>query len=100
MANYTNLAFLRAQSGQSDMLGNALLALVAPSRSEPGCISYDVHRSNDDPDLWMVYENWQSTADLQAHFALPHMRDFVGMVPALVAGDLDLRAFTRLSNPA
>ena len=100
MVYHTNLAFLRARAGQSEMLGNALLALVEPSRAEAGCISYDVHRSNDDPDLWMVYENWRSAADLQMHFTLPHMQDFVDKVPVLVAGDLDLRAFTRLSNPA
>lgn len=100
MSNHTNLAFLRAQAGRSDALGDALVALVAPSRNEPGCMSYDVHRSIDDADLWMVYENWRSAADLEAHFALPHMQAFVGKLPALLAGDLDLRSFTRLSDPA
>lgn len=100
MTSYTNLAFIRAQSGKSDALGRALLALVAPSRAEPGCGTYDVHRSNDDPDLWMVYETWASAADLEAHFALPHMQGFVAQIPTLVAGDLDLRAFARISDPA
>jgi quinol monooxygenase YgiN len=100
MKNYTNRAFIRAQSGKSETLGQALLALVAPSRAEPGCATYDVHRSNDDPDLWMVYETWASAADLEAHFALPHMQGFVAQIPTLVAGDLDLQAFTRISDPA
>lgn len=100
MPNHTNLAFLRAQAGRSDALGDALIALVAPSRNEPGCMSYDIHRSIDDADLWMVYENWRSADDLEAHFALPHMQAFVGKLPELLAGDLDLRSFTRLSDPA
>lgn len=100
MTSYTNLAFIRAQPDKTQALGHALLALVAPSRAEPGCGTYDVHRSNDDADMWMVYETWRSVADLEVHFTLPHMQDFVAKIPELVAGDLDLRAFTRMSDPA
>ncbi|AOF92765.1 putative quinol monooxygenase [Sinorhizobium sp. RAC02] len=97
MSNFTNLVFIRAQSGRSADLGEALLALVAPSREEEACLSYDVHRSNDDPDLWMVYENWRSAGDLEGHFTLAHMQAFIARIPDLVEGDLDLNNFTRLS---
>ncbi len=97
MTAYTNLALIRAKPDRSDELGDALLALVAPSRAEPGCLSYDIHRSNDDPVLWMTYENWKSAADLEQHFGQPHMRDFVKRIPELIDGDMDLRGFTRLS---
>jgi quinol monooxygenase YgiN len=98
MSNFTNLAFIRAKAGRSEDLGKALLALVAPSREENACLSYVVHRSNDDPDLWMVYENWRSSGDLDGHFALPHMQTFVARLPDLIDGNLDLRSFTRLSG--
>jgi quinol monooxygenase YgiN len=45
------VAFLRAQPGKGDELGSRLEDLVAPTRSEPGNINYDLHRSNEDPDL-------------------------------------------------
>ncbi len=93
----TNLAFIRAKAGRSDDLGQGLLGLVAASRAEPGCLCYEVHRSNDDADLWMVYENWRSAEDLAAHFSLPHMQAFIKDVPSLVEGELDLRSFSRLS---
>lgn len=94
MTQLTNIAFIRAQKGRGSELGAHLLKLVAPSRSEPGCIDYVVHRSNDDLDLWCVYENWRSADDLTMHFGLPHMTDFINVVPSLVEGDLDLRSFT------
>lgn len=97
MTQLTNIAFIRAQKGRGSELGNQLLKLVAPSRAEPGCIGYIVHRSNDDPDMWCVYENWRSADDLTAHFGLPHMVDFVGMIPSLVEGNLDLRSFTMVA---
>src|SRR3546814_9548309 len=77
MSKVTNLAFIRAQPGRSGELGRRLRRLVVPSRREPGCISYDLHRADNDPDLWMVYENWRSTDDLQAHLATAHMRAFI-----------------------
>lgn len=100
MSNVTNIAFIRAKARQSEELGRSLLALVEPSRQEPGCINYDLHRSDSDPDSWCVYENWRSADDLAAHFALPHMQAFIARVPDLVEGDLDLRRFTMISTPA
>ena len=100
MTKVTNIAFIRAKSGQSEELGRRLLTLVAPSRQEAGCINYDLHRSDVDPDVWCVYENWRSAEDLAAHFTLPHMQAFVAVVPALVEGELDLRRFYMISLPA
>lgn len=100
MSNFTNLVFIRAKAGRSEDLGKALLALVKPSRAEEACLSYDVHRSGDDPDLWMVYENWRSAGDLDSHFTLPHMQAFIARIPSLVEGELDLRSFTRLQDVA
>jgi quinol monooxygenase YgiN len=100
MSQVTNIAFIRAKHGRSEELGRHLLDLVEPSRSEPGCINYDVHRSADDPALWFVYENWRSNDDLAAHFTLPHMQSFIAALPELLEGELDLRRFTLASEPA
>ncbi|UWU14368.1 antibiotic biosynthesis monooxygenase [Rhizobium sullae] len=100
MSRITNIAFIRAKSGLSEELGRHLLDLVAPSRREPGCINYDVHRSDSDIDLWFVYENWRSGEDLANHFTQPHMQAFVAHLPRLVEGDLDLRQFAMASEPA
>lgn len=94
MKKVTNLAFIRAQPGRSEELGDRLRRLVGPSRREPGCIRYDLHRADDDPDLWMVYETWRSPADRQAHYATAHIRAFIAEAPFLVEGPLDLRGFT------
>ena len=94
MRKVAHLAFIRAQAGRSAELGGRLRRLVAPSRREPGCLSYDLHRADDDPDLWMVYETWRSADHLQAHYATAHMRSFIAEAPFLVDGPLELRGFT------
>ena len=50
--------------------GRRLATLVAPARVEPGNINYDLHRSNDDPDVWILYENWKACSDLAFRIAL------------------------------
>ena len=56
----TVLAIARAKPGMEAELGKRLLAMVEPSRTEEGCISYDMHQSNEDPAIWMAYETWRS----------------------------------------
>jgi quinol monooxygenase YgiN len=96
----TLVAFLRAKPGQSEELGRRLNALVDPTRAEAGCIGYDLHRSNEDKAVWMLYENWRSAADLDAHFEMPYLKEFVARLAEVVEGDMDLRRFTMTTEPA
>ena len=92
----TILVLIPAKPGKGDALGEALKALLEPTRKEKGCISYDTHRSNKDPDLWMMYENWESQARLDEHMKSPHLVDFAQTkMPELVQGGLDIQPFTR-----
>lgn len=47
-------------------------ALIAASRQEPGCRTYDVNRSQDDPRTFLFYERYDDEAALDAHRATPH----------------------------
>lgn len=96
----TLIAFIPAKSGMGDELGRRLLALVEPSRAEPGNINYDLHRSIEDPDMWVLYENWRDAADLAAHFEFPYMKAFVATLPEVLDGDMDLRRCAMVSKIA
>ena len=56
MTPLTVIARLKAKDGSEEKLGAMLRALVAPTRAEKGCINYDLHRSHDDPGLFIFYE--------------------------------------------
>lgn len=94
----TNLAFFRAKPGQTKSLGNALTDLVDATRQEAGCISYDLHKSLEDPDSWFVYENWRSSADLDAHMQTAHIKAFLELAASLVQGDIGAQRFTMTSS--
>ena len=90
----TVLAIARAKPGKEAELGKQLLALVEPSRDEEGCISYDIHQSNEDPAIWMAYENWRSDEDLALHFETPYLRAFGALGDELLAEPVSIQKFT------
>ena len=60
MKPLTVIAKLKAKSGREEQPREMLQSLVEPTRAEKGCISYDLHRSHEDPRLFVFYESWQS----------------------------------------
>jgi quinol monooxygenase YgiN len=80
----------RAKPGQEARVREALTAVLAPTRAEPGCINYDLHVSLSDPRDFLIHENWQSAAALEAHFQTPHIKKLFELLPALVEGQPDI----------
>ncbi|WP_428680411.1 SDR family NAD(P)-dependent oxidoreductase [Sphingopyxis sp.] len=95
----TLIAKLVARPEYSDVLGNELRKLVAPTSAEAGSIDYLVHRDNDDPNVWILYETWRSRADLDAHFEQPYTRALMERFPELLAREMEL-TFASKSSPA
>ena len=76
MKPLTVIAKLKAKKGSEEQLGQMLRSLVEPTRSEKGCINYDLHRSHEDPGLFIFYENWESRPLWEDHMKAPHLVEF------------------------
>lgn len=77
------VATFQARPGQEAALREALLGLVAPTRQEPGCVSYDTHQSVDDPSKFLFYETWRSAEALAAHMQTAHIQRLLPRVDEL-----------------
>lgn len=86
----TVVARMKARPGMEETVRSELLALVAPTTKESGCINYDLHQAADDKSLFMFYENWCSREDLDGHLAQPHLQDFLGKADALLAEPVEI----------
>lgn len=58
-------------------------AHVRRSRTEPGCISHDVHHDSENHNRLVFVERWVDHASLMQHFAVPESNTFVRSVSAL-----------------
>ncbi|MBC8099127.1 MAG: antibiotic biosynthesis monooxygenase [Armatimonadetes bacterium] len=81
----TVIAQFVAKPGMETALAQALGALVAPSRSEEGCINYDLHQDNTDSAHFLLYENWVNAAALETHFTMPYLLQFLEQSEGLLA---------------
>jgi quinol monooxygenase YgiN len=71
----------------------ALLARLAPlSRSEPGCLRYEVYREGDDPRVFHLLEEYVDEIALEAHAASEHFQELV-VAEALPLLDERVRTF-------
>jgi len=50
-----------------------LLKLVSPTRGEEGCIAYDLHQDNDNPNLFLFHEKWVNQDYLTKHSQSDHI---------------------------
>ena len=97
---YTIIGTVTARPETREELASMLMALVAPTRAEAGCINYDFHVDAADPCVFVFYENWTDRAALDAHLAMPHLQPLFSQLDRLLACPVEIRPLTMLSERA
>ena len=69
----TVVAKIIAKNEHIDEVGMNLKKLLSPTRSEDGCINYDLHRSIENSAVFIFHENWKSKSHLDAHLQSQHL---------------------------
>lgn len=77
MSKVTIVAHIMAKSDKIDFVKAELQKLIPITRTEEGCINYDLHQDNENPAHFVFYENWDSRELWQAHMNNQHLKDFV-----------------------
>ncbi|WP_460141002.1 putative quinol monooxygenase [Pseudomonas sp. S2_E01] len=89
----SHMVLARARAGRSPELGARLSALIEPTRSAPGCLSFSLQHSQCDPDLWLVCGFWTHQSAMTTYFNTPGMQIFAELVQELVVDNLDFHTF-------
>jgi quinol monooxygenase YgiN len=84
MSTIAIVAVLTARKGHEQQLREVLLAVVPPSRTEEGCLSYVLHESPENPNQFVFYEAWKDEPALQEHLASSHYNNYRQAAEALV----------------
>jgi len=72
------VARYHGKAGQGDAI-EATLKRIAPlvAAQEPGCRLYHACRSQDNPDLFLLYEHYVDEAALLGHRETPHFKEII-----------------------
>ncbi len=93
----TVVAQIKAKPGKETQVRQELLALVAPSRNDAGCLNYDLHQALDNPALFLFHENWTSKAHLDEHLQKPDLQAVLARVGQLVAEPPQITLWEKLA---
>lgn len=86
----TVIARVKSKKGVEEQVKQELLKLLAPTRSERGCINYDLHQAVNDKSLFLFYENWDSEDDLKKHLESPHVKNCHKQISESIAEPIEI----------
>ncbi|MBT8213515.1 MAG: antibiotic biosynthesis monooxygenase [Acidimicrobiia bacterium] len=68
----------------------AMQAMIRDSRSEPGCLRYDLFRAETGVAGYHLFEVYADPAAIEAHRSSDHYRRYRSIVPDLLAEPIDV----------
>ena len=71
------------QPGDLEVVLGIYRELVARTRLEPGCLSYELLQLREDPCNLMLLECWQTQEHLDAHTRTPHFIEAMALLETL-----------------
>ncbi len=82
----TIVARIEAKTDQVELVKSELLKVMEPTRAEAGCIQYDLHQDNENPAVFLMFENWETRDLWQDHMNSDHLKAFREAVGDALAG--------------
>ena len=73
----TIIARILAKEEKRDLVKAELLKLIESTRAEEGCINYDLHQDNENKNLFLFHENWESRELWQNHMNNPKLAEYL-----------------------
>ena len=67
--------------------------MAVASRAEDGCISYEFYVGLSDPNVLLLFQEWESVDALQGHFETEHMEEFLKILPNVLDGEVATRRY-------
>ena len=85
MSKLTIVANIHANPDKIDLVKGELEKLIPTTKTENGCIQYDLHQDNSDPAHFMFFEIWESRDLWQEHMKAPHLAAYLQATEGAVA---------------
>jgi quinol monooxygenase YgiN len=92
------LVTIRSQPAHRQRVQELLLELIAPVRSEPGCLYYHLFEQAEDPDAFILAAGWADDAAVAAHPTHPSVPDTLEQLRPFLASPWEVLPTRRLSD--
>lgn len=96
MSDLQVIATIPAKAEAADQVREALTTLVEATRTEDGCVSYDLFESGSAPGTFVTVERWRDAASLEAHMSTPHVAAALAAAEGGLSGEIAIHPLTRV----
>ncbi|RQO74318.1 antibiotic biosynthesis monooxygenase [Pedobacter sp. KBW06] len=90
-------AIVKSKEGASDAMKTLLQQLVVESRKENACLQYDLHQDQENPNVFIFHEIWESRKGWDLHNSQPHIADFIAGSADFIDGTVQIYHTEKIS---
>ncbi len=90
------VAKIKAKKGEEGKVEKALRGVIPKVREEEGTLAYNLHRSQNDKCLFMVYEKYSDMNAFMAHGSTPYLKEMFDVILPLLDGSLEIEMYDEL----
>jgi quinol monooxygenase YgiN len=74
------------------------MKMVRMTVVEAGCLRYELHEDQGDPEHLVLVEMWRDPCALDQHMRTQHVQDLLEDVPELAVGDIEMLRLRPISR--
>lgn len=87
-----------ANPNMAEELIEELRILIPQTRKEPGCVRYELHRSQENPDVLLFIERFKNQAAFEFHSNTPYVKNFIGNIGPKLVKEMKFGHFQDISE--
>ena len=92
------VAKLKAKAGEEGKMEEALRGMVDKVAQEQGTLTYTLHRAQQDPSVFLLYERYQDAAALKAHSSTSYFKGLFGVLKPLLDGAPEIQMYDEIAR--
>ncbi|WP_273837698.1 putative quinol monooxygenase [Providencia rettgeri] len=96
MSEIRIVATIIAKDNEVEFVKSAAKSIVEPSNRDEGCLQYELHQDNANPNTFVFFEIWQDQQSLDKHNATQHLQDFIKKVEGKI-NLLDVKLISKIA---
>ena len=85
----TIVCLIKAKQATKAIVKDKLINLAENTHKESGNLNYNLHVSDTDDSLFIIYENWQNQKALDNHMAQLYLKEFLSKQEDLLEKPVD-----------
>lgn len=91
-------AKLKAKAGKEREVEAALKEVIQHVKTEPGAISYTLHRSVNHSEKFLFYEKYRDNKAFEEHVATPYFKDLLAKIGPLLEKEPNLDLYEQIGS--